>query len=155
VNTIDGVLDGSGLRVAIAAGRFNEAVVGRLVDGACDCLRRHRVADDDTTVAWVPGAWELPTVATALAESGQFDALVAVGAVVRGETPHFERVAARVAELGQLADRSGVAVGLGVLTTETFDQAVERAGGKAGNQGWAAAMAAIETTRVLAQLPQR
>ncbi len=148
----EGSLDGAGLRVAVVAGRFNEVVVRPLVDGAVDCLRRHGVGDDDLELAWVPGAYELPVVVRRLAESGRFDAVVALGAVVRGETPHFDYVAGQAAEVGAIAAATGVPVGFGVLTTETFAQAVDRAGGKLGNKGWDAALAAIETARLLADL---
>ncbi len=148
----EGSLDGAGLRVAVVAGRFNEVVVRALVDGALDCLRRHGVADDDLELAWVPGAYELPVVVRRLAETGRFDAVVALGAVVRGETPHFDYVAGQAAEVGAIAAAGGVPVGFGVLTTETFAQAVDRAGGKLGNKGWDAALAAIETARLLADL---
>ncbi|CAN5880162.1 MAG: 6,7-dimethyl-8-ribityllumazine synthase [Euzebyales bacterium] len=150
----NGSLDGAGLRVALVAGRFNELVVERLVAGAADCLRRHGVADDDITLAWVPGSFEIPVVARRLAASGRFDAVVTLGAVVRGQTAHFDYVAGQAAQVGRVADETGVPVAFGVLTTETFEQAVERAGGKLGNKGWDAALAAIETARLLADLPK-
>lgn len=152
MRTIEGGLDGAGLRVGLVAARFNEVVVERLVSGACDCVRRHGVADDDVTVCWVPGSWELPVVARRLATSGRVDAIVALGCVVRGETAHFDYVAGRAATVGQVADETGVPVAFGVLTTETFDQAVDRAGGKLGNKGWDAALGAIETARLLKEL---
>lgn len=152
MRVIEGGLDGAGLRAAVVAARFNEAVVGRLVDGAVDCLRRHGLADDDLTVCWAPGSWELPVVARRLAESGRVDAIVAVGCVVRGQTAHFDYVAGRSAAVGHVTDETGVPVSFGVLTTETFEQAVDRAGGKFGNKGWDAALAAIETARLLKEL---
>ena len=148
----EGSLDGAGLRVALVASRFNDAVVGHLVAGASDCLRRHGVADDDVELAWVPGAYEIPVVARRLAESGRFDAVVALGCVVRGQTAHFEYVAGQAADVGRVAADTGIPVAFGVLTTETFDQAVDRAGGKLGNKGWEAALVAIETARLLAEL---
>jgi 6,7-dimethyl-8-ribityllumazine synthase len=148
----EGTLDGTGLRVAIVAGRFNEVVVEKLVDGAVDCLRRHGVADDDIELAWVPGAYEIPLVARRLAESGRFDAIVTLGAVVRGQTAHFDYVAGEAAQVGRIALETGVPVAFGTLTTETWEQAVDRAGGKMGNKGWEAALAAIETARLLADL---
>lgn len=148
----EGGLDGAGLRVGLVAARFNDAIVDRLVAGARDCLRRHGVADDDLTLCWVPGSWELPVVVRRLAASGRVDAVVALGCVVRGQTAHFDYVAARAARVGEVADDTGVPVTFGVLTTETFDQAVDRAGGKAGNNGWDAALAAIETARLLKEL---
>ena len=152
MRTHEGTYDGSGLRIAIVASRFNEAVVQRLVDGAADCLRRHGVADDDVELAWVPGAFEIPLVAGRLADTGRFDGIVALGCVVRGQTAHFEYVAGQAAEVGHIAAASGVPITFGVLTTETFEQAVDRAGGKAGNKGWEAALAAIETARLLDEL---
>jgi 6,7-dimethyl-8-ribityllumazine synthase len=148
----DGSFDGAGLRLAIVAARFNEVVVRPMVDGALDCLRRHGVADDDVELAWVPGAFEIPVVARRLADSGRFDAIVALGCVVRGQTAHFEYVAGQAAEVGAVAAATGVPVMFGVLTTETFEQAVDRAGGKMGNKGWEAALGAIETARLLADL---
>ena len=148
----EGGYDGAGLRIGLVAARFNEVVVDRLVDGAADCLRRHGVAEDDIELAWVPGGWELPVAARRLAESGRFDAIVAIGCVVRGSTAHFTYVADRAAAVAAVADATGVPVTNAVLTTETFDQAVDRAGGKLGNKGWEAALAAIETARLLASL---
>ena len=148
----EGSLDGTGLRIGLVAGRFNHAVVERLVAGAVDCLRRHGVVEDDIELAWAPGAYELPVVAQRLADTGRFDAIVALGCVVRGQTAHFEYVAGQAAAVGRVAEATGVPVTLGVLTTETFEQAVDRAGGKLGNKGWDAAQAAIETARLLADL---
>lgn len=152
MKTYQGSLDAAGLRVAIVAARFNEAVVERLVSGAADCLRRHGARDDDIELAWVPGSWELPVVVQRLATGGRFDAIVALGAVVRGQTAHFDYVAGAAADVGRIAVATGVPVTFGVLTTETFEQAVDRAGGKLGNKGWEAAQAAIETARLLADL---
>lgn len=152
MNTFEGSLDGAGLRVGLVASRFNEAVVERLVRGAADCLRRHGVAEDDLSLYWAPGAWEIPVVAQRLAVSGQVDGIVALGAVVRGQTAHFEYVAGQAAAVGRIAVDTGVPVAFGVLTTETWDQAVDRAGGKLGNKGWEAALAVIETARLLADL---
>ncbi len=144
-----GSLDGKGLRIGVVAARFNEVVVDKLVDGALDCLRRHGVADDDIELVWVPGSFELPLVARRLAESERVDAIVTLGAVVRGQTAHFDYVAAQAAEVGRVALATGVPITFGTLTTETFEQAVDRAGGKLGNKGWEAALAAIETARLL------
>ncbi|MGH3665127.1 MAG: 6,7-dimethyl-8-ribityllumazine synthase [Egibacteraceae bacterium] len=148
----EGNLDGAGLRVALVAARFNEVVVRPLVDGAVDCLRRHGVVEDDIELAWVPGCWEIPVVARRLAAGERFDAVVALGAVVRGQTAHFDYVAGQAAEVGRIAADIGVPITFGVLTTETFEQAVDRAGGKLGNKGFEAALAAIETARLLADL---
>lgn len=152
MRTYEANLSASGLRFGLVAARFNEVVVERLVSGAADCIRRHGGDDDAIELAWVPGAWELPIVVRRMASSGRFDALVALGAVVRGETAHFEYVAARAATVGDVALETGVPVGNAVLTTETFEQALDRAGGKAGNKGWEAAQAAIETAHLLAEL---
>lgn len=145
-----GSLDASGLRVGLVAARFNEAVVERLVSGAVDTLVRHGAETTDLHVAWVPGAFELPVVLQKLAASGEFDALVALGCIVRGATPHFDHVAGPCASgCAAVAREQGVPVGFGVLTTETWDQAVERAGGKLGNKGAEAALSAVETARLL------
>jgi 6,7-dimethyl-8-ribityllumazine synthase len=148
----EGALDGTRLRVALVASRFNESIVRQLVAGASDCLRRHGVDEDDLELAWVPGSYEIPVVALRLAESGRFDAIVALGCVVRGQTAHFDYVAGQAADVGRIATATGVPITFGVLTTETFEQAVDRAGGKLGNKGWDAALAAIETARLLAEL---
>lgn len=145
----EGSYDGTGLRVGLVAGRFNESVVDRLVAGAADCLRRHGVAEDAIELAWVPGSYELPLVARRLADTGRFDALVALGCVVQGQTPHFAYVAGQAAEVGRVGLDADIPLTFGVLTTETFEQAVDRAGGKLGNKGWDAALAAIETARVV------
>lgn len=152
MKTHEGDLNGAGLRIALVAGRFNEVVVDKLVSGAQDCLRRHGVADDDVELALVPGAYEIPLVARKLAETGRFDAIVALGCVVRGQTAHFEYVAGHAADVGRVAAEVGIPITFGVLTTDTFEQAVDRAGGKLGNKGWEAALAAIETARLLADL---
>ena len=148
----EGSLDGSGLSVAIIASRFNDTVVQRLVDGAVSCLTRHGVPEDAVDVYWVPGAWEIPLVARRLAERGGVDAIVALGLVVRGQTAHFEYVAGESAAVGRVALDTGVPISFGVLTTETWDQAVDRSGGKLGNKGWEAALAAVETANLLREL---
>ena len=151
VHVIEGDLTAHGLRVAVVASRFNSFVVERLVEGALDCLRRHGAAE--ATVVRAPGAWELPWVTQSLARSGRYDAVVAVGAVIRGSTPHFDYVAGEVAKgLAQVSLASGVPVTFGVLTTDTIEQAIERAGTKAGNKGWNAAQCAIEMVDLLAKL---
>ncbi len=149
----EGSLDGEGLRVAIIASRFNDTIVQRLVEGAASCLTRHGVSEDDLDLYWVPGAWEIPLVAKQLAKGGAVDAIVALGLVVRGQTAHFEYVAGEAAAIGRVALETGVPMAFGVLTTETWEQATDRAGGKMGNKGWEAAMAAIETVNLLRALP--
>jgi len=154
VNTIEGDLDGKGLRVAIAAGRFNETIVARLVDGALDGLRRHGVQDDAITVAWAPGAFELPLVAARLARSGQYDAVITLGAVIRGATGHYDLVAGQCAAGVQRVQLdTGLPVVFGVLSTETVEQAVERSGTKAGNKGFESACTAIEMANLVRALP--
>jgi len=141
---------GEGLRVGIAVARFNQAVTDQLLAGALEALREHGVADDAVDVASVPGAFELPLAAQRLAMTGRYDALVCLGAVVRGETPHFEFVANEAAAgVGEVARRFDLPVAFGVLTTDTMDQALARAGGAAGNKGYEAAVTALEMVQVL------
>jgi 6,7-dimethyl-8-ribityllumazine synthase len=145
-----------GRRFAVVAARFNEIVTSKLLEGALDGLRARGAAEDDVVVAWVPGAFELPVVARRLAASGAYDAVVCLGAVIRGETPHFDHVATQAANgIRSAAEETGVPVIFGVLTTDTLEQAMDRAGGKHGNKGWDAAMAAIETASVLERLPKK
>jgi 6,7-dimethyl-8-ribityllumazine synthase len=140
-------------RVAILVSQYNERVTTRLLDGALDCCRAAGIPDDDVQVVHVPGAFELGAAASAAAATGRYAALVALGCVVRGETPHFEYVAGEAARgLSQVAVRFGLPVGFGVLTTDTLDQALARAGGGAGNKGYEAAEAAIRTADALARL---
>ncbi len=155
MTTYEGQLRGDGVRVAVACSRFNELITERLLAGALDGLRRHGVDDGSVTVAWVPGAFELPLVAARLAGSGEHDAVVCLGAVIRGATGHYEQVAGQCAAGLQRAQMdSGVPVIFGVLTTDTLDQALERAGAKAGNKGFEAAVAALEMVDLLRQLPK-
>jgi len=144
-----------GRRFAVVAARFNEVVTSKLVEGAVAAFRAHGIEDDDLVVAWVPGAFELPLVARRLASDGAVDAVVCIGAVIRGETAHFDHVAGQAAAgIREAGEATGVPVIFGVLTTDTFEQAMDRAGGKHGNKGWDAAMAAMETASVLEQLPK-
>lgn len=153
VKTYDTPLDAKGLRVALVVSRFNEIVSTRLVDGALDCLRRHGAKDADLTIVRVPGSWELPQAARRLAGAGTFDAVVALGALIRGETQHFEVLAHAAARgLAETAASTGVPVILGVLTTDSLEQALDRAGGKGGNKGWDAALSAIEMARLFREL---
>jgi len=148
-----GTPTGAGRRIAVVASRFNESVTQPLVDGALDALVRHGVSADDVDVVWVPGAFELPVAVRTLLASERYDALVAVGAVIRGETPHFEYVAGEAARgLARAAQDAGVPIGFGVLTCDTMEQAMERAGGAHGNKGWDAAIAALEMADVFDQL---
>ncbi len=150
---VEGKLDGAGLKMALIVSRFNSFITERLLEGALDCLRRHGVHEPDLTVVRVPGAWEIPLTAKRLAHAGAYDAVICLGAVIRGSTPHFDYVAAEVSKgVAQVALESGVPVLFGVLTTDTLEQAVERAGSKAGNKGYAAAEAALEMVNLLRQM---
>ncbi len=153
---IEGHLDAQGLRFALVVSRFNEALTGRLESGAMDCLVRHGADEEQITVVRVPGAWEIPMVATKLAAAGDFDAIVSLGALIRGGTAHFDLIAAEVAKgLAQASLNTGVPMTFGVITAETLEQAVERAGTKMGNKGWEAALAAIEMARLSERLDRR
>lgn len=142
-----------GRRFGIVVSRFNGFISEHLLNGALDCLRRHGVSDEDIDIAWVPGSFEIPLIAKRLAESGRYAALICLGAVIRGATPHFDYVAAEASKgIAHVALQSGVPVLFGVLTTDTIEQAIERAGTKAGNKGWEAALGAIEMADLLPQL---
>jgi 6,7-dimethyl-8-ribityllumazine synthase len=145
-----GSLLGGGLKIAVAVSRFNELITSKLLGGCRDALVRHGVADADIDVAWVPGAWELPLVAEKLAATGRYDAVICLGAVIRGGTPHFDYVAGEAAKgVAQAALHTGKPVVFGVLTTNTIDEALERAGTKMGNKGFDAALTAIEMANLL------
>jgi len=153
--TYEGRLDASGLRIALLASRFNETITKSLLDGALSALRRHGLDDASITVAWVPGAFELPLTAKRLAASGEFDAVVCVGAVIRGATTHYDYVCSQAAAgIARAALDTGVPIIFGVLTTENIEQAIERSGTKAGNKGFDSAVAAIEMADLLRQLPK-
>jgi 6,7-dimethyl-8-ribityllumazine synthase len=153
VRTFEGSLSGQGLSLAIVVSRFNRLVTERLLAGAQDALARHGVDQEKVDVAWVPGSMELPLVARRLAERRRYDAIVCLGAVIRGETPHFEYVASQAAAgLSRVALDSGVPTIFGVITANTLEQALERAGGKAGNKGYDSIVAAIEMATLLEQL---
>jgi len=149
-------LEARGRRFAVAVSRFNGVVTSELLDGALAAFRRHGIADDDVAVAWTPGAFELPLATKRMAESGGFDAVVCLGAVIRGETAHFDYVAGECARgIQEAALETGVPCIFGVLTTDTLEQALDRAGGEHGNKGWEAATAAIEMAGLLDELPKR
>jgi len=153
-HTIGGHLLAQGFRFAIVIARFNDFIGNRLLSGAIDAITRHGGDDEQVTVVWVPGAFEIPLVAQRLARSGDFDAVICLGAVIRGSTPHFDYVSSEVAKgIAQAAVQTGKPVVFGVLTTDTIEQAVERAGTKAGNKGWEAAVTAIEMAHLMGQLP--
>ena len=151
----EGNLSGAGLRVAIVASRFNDTITQRLVEGATDGLRRHGVDPDAVDVAWAPGAFELPLVAGRLARSGQYEAVITLGAVIRGATGHYDFVAGQCAAgVQRVSLDTEVPIVFGVLTTDTIEQAVERSGTKAGNKGFEAAVTAIEMANLMAALPK-
>jgi 6,7-dimethyl-8-ribityllumazine synthase len=150
---IEWLLDAKGLKAALVASRFNDFVVSRLISGATDALVRHGAAEADITLVRVPGAFEIPQMVATLAKSGKYDAVIALGAVIRGSTPHFDYIAAEVAKgVAHTSLEVRTAVSFGVLTTDTLEQAIERAGSKAGNKGAEAAMAAIEMASIFKQL---
>jgi len=150
---IEGILDGSGKRFGIVVSRFNELISKRLLEGALDCLLRHKVDKDAITVVWAPGALEIPLIAGKMAGSKKYDALICLGAVIRGGTPHFDFVASAMSKgVARVALEKGIPVINGVLTTETIDQAIERAGAKAGNKGWNAAQSALEMVDLMGKL---
>jgi 6,7-dimethyl-8-ribityllumazine synthase len=150
---IEGGLDARGLKAALVASRFNDFIVSRLIAGAVDALVRHGAAEQDITLVRVPGAFEIPQTVSAMVRSGKHDVVVALGAVIRGSTPHFDYIAAEVAKgVAQTALHASIPVSFGVLTTDTIEQAIERAGSKAGNKGAEAAMSAIEMANLLKQM---
>ena len=153
---LQGGMNGEGLRIGIVVATFNEFITSKLLDGAQAALARHGVRDDDVSVASVPGSFELPLVAKRLAESGQHDAVICLGAVIRGETDHYEHVAGEAAKgIANVGLNSGVPVIFGVLTTDTLEQAINRAGGKQGNNGYGAGLAAIEMANLMRALDAR
>lgn len=144
---------GRGAHVGVVASRFNETITRRLVDGALDALVRHGVALDDIDVVWVPGAWELPIAARRLLGSGRYDVLVALGAVIRGDTPHFDYVAGEASRgIAQASEEYETPIGFGLLTCDTIEQAEARTGGAHGNKGWDAALAALEMSDLFERL---
>lgn len=154
VKHYEGMAIGTGLKVGIVMGRFNELLGSKLLEGAIDTLRRHDVNEDDVEVAWVPGALEVPLVAERLANSGKYDTVLALAVVIRGGTPHFDLVASEVSKgIARASQASGVPVVSGVITADSIEQAIERAGTKAGNKGSQAAMAGIEMATLMKVLP--
>lgn len=146
-------LTGEGRRIGIVVSRFNELITKQLLEGARDCLVRHGVEEDEIVVAWVPGAWEIPSALGRMSRSDRFHALIALGAVIRGATPHFDYVAGGVATgVAQIAASADLPVIFGVLTTDDIEQALERAGTKAGNKGWDCGLAALEMANLFDQL---
>ncbi|MBD5135561.1 MAG: 6,7-dimethyl-8-ribityllumazine synthase [Lachnospiraceae bacterium] len=153
MNRIEGNVIGSSIKVGIVAARFNEFIVNKLIGGAQDALVRHGVADEDITLAYVPGAFEIPLVAKKMAQSGKYDAVICLGAVIRGATSHYDYVCAEVSKgVASVSLEAGIPVIFGVLTTDNIEQAIERAGTKAGNKGYDVACSAIEMVNVLKNL---
>ena len=150
---IEGMLTAEGLKFGVVVSRFNEFLTSKLLGGALDTLKRHGAAEDDITVAWVPGAFELPFIAKKMAESGKYDAIIALGTVIRGSTTHYDYVCNEAAKgIAQASMSTGVPVAFSVVTTENIEQAIERSGTKAGNKGADGAMTAIEMANLLRQL---
>ena len=150
--TVEGKLDASGLKFGIIVSRFNEIVSKGLLDGAMDCLKRHGAAEESIDVVWAPGAFEIPLIAKKMATK-KYNAIICLGAVIRGGTPHFEYVASEASKgIAKVSLDSGIPVIFGILTTDNLEQALERAGAKPGNKGFASAMSAIELANVIAQI---
>ena len=153
MKTVEGKLVNEGGKVAIVAARFNEFIVSKLIAGAVDGLTRHDIKEDDITLAWVPGAFEIPVVAKKMAQSGKYDAVICLGAVIRGATSHYDYVCAEVSKgIASVSLESGIPVMFGVVTTDNIEQAIERAGTKAGNKGYDCALGAIEMMNLMKQL---
>lgn len=152
----EGTLLGQGLKFGIVIGRFNEFITNRLLGGALDALNRHGVEDGDIEVAWVPGAFEIPLVARKMADMTKYDAVICLGAVIRGGTPHFDYVAGEVTKgVAKVGLDSGIPVIFGVITADTIEQAIERAGTKAGNKGWDAAVSALEMANLMKNINEQ
>jgi 6,7-dimethyl-8-ribityllumazine synthase len=152
----EGVLDGRKRSFAIVVSRFNETISARLLDGALDCLRRHNTDEKLIDVTWVPGSFEIPVAAQKMAAVGKYDAVICLGALVRGATPHFDYIASEVAKgIARLAQDTGVPSVFGVITADSLEQAMERSGGKGGNKGWDAAMSALEMADLFSKLPPK
>ncbi len=150
MQVFEGNLVAKKIRVGIVAARFNEFITSKLLSGALDGLKRHNVEDDDISVAWVPGAFEIPLIASKMAQSGKYDAVICLGAVIRGSTTHYDYVCSEVSKgIANVSLQTGVPVMFGVLTTENIEQAIERAGTKAGNKGYDCAVGAIEMVNLM------
>ncbi|MED1201622.1 6,7-dimethyl-8-ribityllumazine synthase [Heyndrickxia acidicola] len=151
--TFEGNLVGTGLKIGMVVGRFNEFITGKLLSGAEDALIRHGVNENDIDVAWVPGAFEIPLIAQKMADSGKYDAVITLGTVIRGATPHFDYVCNEAAKgVASIGLKTGVPAIFGVLTTDSIEQAIERAGTKAGNKGYEAAVSAIEMANLCREI---
>ena len=151
--TLEGKLVSDGIKIGIVASRFNEFITSKLIGGAMDGLLRHDIKEEDITLAWVPGAFEIPVVAKKMAKSGKYDAVICLGSVIRGSTSHYDVVCSEVSKgIAQTSLETGIPVMFGVLTTENIEQAIERAGSKAGNKGYDCALGAIEMVNLMRQL---
>ena len=150
---IQGILSAENKKFALVVSRFNEFISGKLLEGALDCLSRHKATDESITVFWVPGAFEIPLVASKLAQMEKYDAVICLGAVIRGATPHFDYVAAEVSKgIAQASFKHNKPVIFGVITSDSIEQAIERAGTKSGNKGWDAALSAIEMADLMTKV---
>ncbi len=150
---VEGKLQAQGLKFGIIVSRFNEFITSKLLDGAIDALLRHGAKDSDIQIVRVPGSFEIPLLAKKMAQSGKFNAIICLGTLIRGATPHFDYIAAEVSKgIALVSLETGIPVSFGVITTDTIEQAIERAGSKSGNKGWDAAMVAIEMARVIEQI---
>ena len=153
MKTLEGIYCGKEIKIGLVASRFNEFIVSKLVGGAEDCLKRHGVEDDNITLAWVPGAYEIPLIAQKMAKSGKYDAVICLGAVIRGATSHYDYVCNEVSKgIAQVSIASDIPVLFGVVTTDSIEQAIERAGTKAGNKGYDCAMSALEMVNLIKNL---
>ena len=153
IKTVDGKLDATGLKVAIVASRFNDFITGKLIEGALDCLVRHGAEETGISIYRVPGSFELPLAAQKIARSGEVDAIVCLGALIRGQTPHFDYIASEVTKgIAQISLESGLPVTFGIITADNLEQAIDRAGAKTGNKGFEAAASAIEMTNLLREI---
>lgn len=156
VKRIEGKLIGKNVKIAIIVGRFNEFISSKLLAGALDALKRHEVQEEDISVVWVPGAFELPLIAKKLVEKKQFDAVICLGAVIRGATPHFDYVSSEMSKgIAKVGLDAGFPVIFGVITSDTIEQAIERAGTKSGNRGWDAAISALEMIQLLKEIGKK
>lgn len=150
MKVFEGNLVSKNIKIGIVAARFNEFITSKLLGGALDCLKRHEVCEDDIEIAWVPGAFEIPLIASKMASCGKYDAVICLGAVIRGSTSHYDYVCSEVSKgIAQVSLKSGIPVMFGVLTTENIEQAIERAGTKAGNKGYDSASSAIEMVNLI------
>jgi 6,7-dimethyl-8-ribityllumazine synthase len=155
-NLFEGALLGKGLKIGVVVARFNEFITGKLLSGAKDALLRHGVVEENIDIAWVPGSFEIPLVAQKLAQSNKYDAVVCLGTVIRGATPHFEYIAAEVSKgIAKISLDTGTPVIFGVITADTLEQAIERAGTKSGNKGFDAAVSAIEMANLMKKIPDK